>query len=267
MSTGPEPIYTHNNCLPAYQLRWGLTLFWRAGPCTPDWLGPLKEATEPDGVRILAYRPGEEGSALFSLSTQPHVCPAAIVRSVKGRLQYLVRDRVPRAFQRNYSLRSVGSARRNAVEPYVRTQAGHHPMADPRVQEMFVRLAIHNENVDLSQWRPSAHGRFAYALHVVFTNDRRWREVDRGTLLAMRNMIGRAAQAKGHLLSRASVLADHVHMLLGGGVEDAPADVALSYMNNLAFASGMTARFEFGYYVGTVGEYDTRALQSFAPPA
>ena len=35
-----------------------------------------------------------------------------------------------------------------------------------------------------------------------------------------------------------------------------PAEVALSMMNNLAYAQGMKAAFRYSYYVGTIGPYD-----------
>ena len=45
-------------------------------------------------------------------------------------------------------------------------------------------------------------------------------------------------------------------MTLGCTAGDAPCDAALGYMNNLAYVCGMKAVLEFGFYVGTFGEYD-----------
>jgi hypothetical protein len=39
-------------------------------------------------------------------------------------------------------------------------------------------------------------------------------------------------------------------------LEESPQDIALSYMNNLAYAQGMKAVFKYSYFVGTFGEYD-----------
>ena len=44
--------------------------------------------------------------------------------------------------------------------------------------------------------------------------------------------------------------------MLGCNVTESPAEVALSYMNNLAWTAGMKRVFGFGFYVGTFGEYD-----------
>ena len=76
-----------------------------------------------------------------------------------GNLQSFQRDTsVPKAFQRNYFLRSIGSARRSVVEDYVASQLGHHQMADPRVQEMLPHFQLAYPEVDLSQPSRTAQG-------------------------------------------------------------------------------------------------------------
>ena len=44
-------------------------------------------------------------------------------------------------------------------------------------------------------------------------------------------------------------------------VAESPEEIALAYMNNLAFAHGMRPVYQFGYYVGTFGEYDMAAVR------
>ena len=47
------PLYTPDNTSSAFELNWGLTLFWRDAPVREDlWLAELQAATEPDGVRV-----------------------------------------------------------------------------------------------------------------------------------------------------------------------------------------------------------------------
>jgi REP element-mobilizing transposase RayT len=87
-------------------------------------------------------------------------------------------------------------------------------------------------------------------------------EIREHPLSAVREMIVAASQAKGYLLSRAGILPDHVHLTLGCPLHVAPADVALGFLNNLAYAHGMRAVFQFGGFVGTFGEYDNRAVKS-----
>ena len=42
--------------------------------------------------------------------------------------------------------------------------------------------------------------------------------------------------------------------------DQSPMDVALAYMNNVAYAHGMKAVLRPSFYVGTIGEYDTGAI-------
>jgi len=52
-----------------------------------------------------------------------------------------------------------------------------------------------------------------------------------------------------------------VHLLLGCKLTESPLDVALGYLNNLAFVQGMQRVYQFGFDVGTVGEYDLGAVR------
>jgi REP element-mobilizing transposase RayT len=258
----PQPIYTAENCPAAYQLDWSLTVFWHTPPGTEDWLVALQEATEPDGVRILNHRFEPDDCSLFLLSSQPHVAPVSIVSSVKGRLQYLVRDRWPKAFQRNYDLRSVGSSKRDKVEAYAASQIKHHAPQDVRLRAMFSDLQIIQPEVDLAQPRFTSHARFWCNLHLVLVHDWRACQTDAAVWQKVREMIRRASDAKGHLLSRVGIVPDHLHMTLGIAINEKPIDVALSYMNNIAYVHGMKPVFMQSCYLGTFGEYDLGAVRS-----
>ena len=131
MST-PAAIYMFDNCNAAFQLNWALALFWHDPPDDCGWLAEIQAATEPDSVRILKHDLIKPCVSQFLVSTQPEVAPERIVWSVKGRLQHALQRQRPKAFRRNYGLRSIGSATRDAVEHYVRSQVAHHPMADLR---------------------------------------------------------------------------------------------------------------------------------------
>lgn len=256
-----EPIYTPHNTNPAYQLNWGLTIFWRETPIGEEnWLPDLQEATEPDGVKVIKHRTTTEGASQYFISTKPHVSPSEMVRSVKGRLQHLIRERLPKAFRRNYSLRGVGSATRKAVEEYVAAQLGHHRMADPKVQQRLTAFQRTDPRVDLAKPSFSSHGEYWYNLHVVMVNDERWMEVRHDVLHKLSDMVQRVALKHDYRLSRVGLLADHLHLTMGCPIDRSPEDVALGYLNNCAFACGMRPAFEFGYYVGTIGEYDRGAV-------
>jgi len=254
--SAPVATYTPDNCKTAFQLNWALSLFWHAPADGCDWLPELQAATEADGVRILRHEFLKPGVSQFLVSTRPEVAPERIVWSVKGRLQHAVRRERPKAFRRNDGLRSIGSATRETIEEYVRSQVAHHPMADPRAEEILRAVQIDDPSVDLSAPRHSAHGLYWYNLQVCFVRDGRCMEIRPEPLHRMREMIVKSAAKHAHLLSTAGIVADHIHLTLGCNVEQSPADVALSYMNNLAYACGMKRVFAFGFYVGTFGEYD-----------
>jgi REP element-mobilizing transposase RayT len=256
-----EPLYTPAIVKPAYQLRWSLALFAkRQLPSIESWLPKLKEVVERDAVRILEVQARPPDVWQYYLSTQPAIAPPQIVKSVKGRLQHLLRPTTPDAFRRNFSLAAVGDARREVVEDYVASQLGHHRMVDPRVQAKLERYQPQFPDVDLAERQISSHGTYVYSLHLVLVHDGRWNEIGDEQLDATRDMALRAARQKQHRLSRLSLLSDHLHLVAGVPFEQSPQDVALGYMNNLAFAQHMQAVFCPSYYVGTVGEYDTGAI-------
>jgi REP element-mobilizing transposase RayT len=159
-------------------------------------------------------------------------------------------------FRRNYSLRSIGSTRRAKLLEYLAGQLEHHPMADPHVDGRLRAYQIHQPEFDLSQPQATSHARYWYNLHIVLVHEDRLMELSDEALTCIRRMILAASAAKGHRLSRAAILSDHVHLALGCKLEESPEDVVLGYLNNLAFARGMKAVFRFSYFVGTFSEYD-----------
>ncbi len=156
----PTPIYTPDNCVPAYQLRWSLSLFSKVDlPSADDWFAHLQSVVEADCIRLLEVKASSSKVCQFLLSTTPEVSPPAIVKSVKGRLQHHLRETHSKAFQRNLSLSSLGDASREVTEAYVADQLGHHRMADERVNELLARFQLSFANVNLSEATFSAHGR------------------------------------------------------------------------------------------------------------
>jgi REP element-mobilizing transposase RayT len=257
----PSPLYTADNVRIAYQLNWSLAVFWNQYFAPSVWFESLQAATEQDGVRILEHRTTKPNVSLFLLSTKPHVSPAQGIRSVKGRLQYLVRAKLPKAFRRNYSLHSLGSANQPDMEQYVASQTKHHPMADSRVQSMLARYQFCDRTVDLAQTRRRAYGQFIYNLHLVLVHRDRDVEIREECFRTTRDMLRAVARKKNHRLSRVGLLADHVHWTIGCGIQESPLEVGLTYASNLAFAHGMRAVFQFGFYVGTFGPYDWNAVR------
>jgi REP element-mobilizing transposase RayT len=253
----PAPIYTPESCPdPAYQLDWSYSIFWHQTPRDFTWFDQLKQLNEKDGIRLLQHEFEQPNVSKFLISTRPHVTPLLIAQRVKGRLQRLIYRDTPDAFRRNYALRSIGSTRREKLEQYLATQLDHHPMADARVQQRLHKFQIHRPEVDLSQPRRTTHAQYWYNLHVVMVNDGRHMEIRGDILQGIHDMLLKASTAKGHLLSRAAIVPDHVHLALGCNLKESPEEVVLAYLNNLAFVCGMKAVFRYSYYVGTFSEYD-----------
>jgi REP element-mobilizing transposase RayT len=253
----PAPLYTAATCSnPAYQLDWSYSLFWRAMPTGFSWLDDLKELSEKDHIRILKHRFQEPHVSQFLISTRPAVAPLIIAQRVKGRLQHLLRQTASKPFRRNYALRSIGSTRRAKLEEYLANQLDHHPVADERVAESLKKHQIHQPQIDLSNPRTTSHAEYWYNLHLVIVNEGRHREVRDEILGRIRDMVLGASRAKGHLLSRAAIVPDHIHLAVGCNLAESPEEVALSYMNNLSYALGMKPVFKFSYYAGTFSEYD-----------
>jgi len=257
----PEPIYTAENISIAYQLNWSLSVFWHEAPFSDDWLPALRPVMEADGVRILDHRFATPTCSLFLVSTRPEFLPQEIPRSVKGRLQYLVRDRWPKAFQRNYDLRSVGSTSREKVEAYVASQLEHHLPDDPQLRAELADLQIIRPDVDLSQPRFVAHARYWCNLHLVLVHDWRHQHRSASHWMKTRTMILKTSEQKSWLLSRLGFVPDHLHLTFGFSPKVPPQSVALSLMNNIAFAHGMEPMLMKSCYMTTFGEYDLGAIQ------
>lgn len=258
----PQPIYTIANTTAAYQLNWSLTLFLRRPfPFSSACFDALREITEVDSVRILEHQQIEARQLRFFVSTQPPVSPAQVIRSVKGRLQYLIRGEDPKLFQRNYSICSVGDPDNDRLHDYVAKQPSRHRMADPRVQEIMESLQFLDEQVDLKAVRLSSYGQYLYNLHIVLENHDHLHNVHESHLRQLRSMIIRACERKQQLLARIGMVTNHMHLLLGCDIRSSPQEVALSLMNNMAYVMGMKAMTEFSYYVGTFGPYNRNAIR------
>jgi hypothetical protein len=255
-----SPIYTKENCRFSAPLQWSLSIFWKEPELFDEWKTQLAVDLEPDGIRILSHHFTDSQTSQFAISTLPHVAPTTIVQRAKGRLYHLIRGRKPKPFKGNVSVRSIGNATRESVENYVADQLGHHKMADPRVQARLEQYQIVREEVDLSQMQKTSHGVFWYNLHLVFVHRERWNEVRHEILSCVQAMVLAAAKKKSYRLARAGILSDHVHLVLGCPFNASPEEAALGLLNNLAFAQGMKPVYQFGGFVGSVGEYTNKAF-------
>ena len=107
----------------------------------------------------------------------------------------------------------------------------------------------------------SSHGDFICNLHFVAVHEERFAEVNDDFLAKTSAMLRRVAAKKQHLLSQVGLLVDHVHWTIGCGIAEAPLEIGLAYLNNLAFAHGMRKIYQYGFYVGTFGPYDLGTIR------
>lgn len=131
----------------------------------------------------------------------------------------------------------------------------------PAFRTFLQQFTISFPDVDLSAPSETLSGRYWYNLHLVLVSRQRERCHDAAHLAMLRDQSQRIAERKGHKVSTLSVMPDHVHMALRGNLEHAPEEIALSFMNNLAYAAGQKPLWQFGYYIGSFGEYDMNAVR------
>ena len=262
----PNPPYRPDDVTPAYQLRYNWTGWPSANtsfPAEPGdaFFADLADAWESDGIRLLDRRWSDDEIHLLT-SVTPDVPPETFVARSKGRLQYALRqNETPTSFARNYAMRTVGDTTRAAVEGYLEKQIAKEGLADPAFEEDLEAFTIRDRSVDLSEPVATDSGRYWYNLHLVLVIRDRFRVTDDGWLGEIRDVCRAVADKKRHRLSTLAVVPDHVHMALGGRLEQAPEEIALAYMNNVAHVLGQTRLWMDSYYVGGFGEYDMWAVR------
>jgi len=165
------------------------------------------------------------------LSTEPSSSPPAIVKSVKGRLQTILRPELKVAYRRNFRFTSVGDASIEVVENYVAAQLTHHCNAFTTAPAKFESLQYEDRSVDLSTPINSAHGQYLLALHIVLVHAERFRIGELKFLGLTKDSILRNAAENQHRISRLAILPDHVHFTLGVGYGQSAFEIVLSYMN------------------------------------
>jgi len=260
-----RPIYTpENTSNPAYHLRYTWT-GWPSSGSLPELdqslLDAFASALAPDSIRPLehVWSPVE---IQFTCSVTPQVAPTLFAARMKGRLQHLLRQcGQPTAFSRKVAVRTIGDSRTEQVEAYIRQHVAKEPVADPLYRKFLDSLTVVDETVDLSVPTETRSGRYWYNLHLVLVAQERHRTGDKARLLKVRDQSRGIAEKKGCRVSVLSVVPEHLHMAMRGDIERPPEEIALAFMNDLAYSLGQNAIWQFGYYVGTFGEYDMYAVR------
>jgi REP element-mobilizing transposase RayT len=262
----PTPLYTRDNLgPPAYQLRFSWACWPSSGtfpdPPGRDVFDALEAAWEEDGIRKLESKWTPEQIQL-TVSVKPSVSPVFLARRLKGRLDHALRlAGTPVKFSRKLSVRSLGDVRSSAVEEYIKNQIEKEGFVDPAVEQFLTQFTVENPSVDLTAPTESNSGRYWYNLHLVLVVQERGRIFDPQRLTTLRDSCLKIAQAKGYGISMESIVPDHLHLALRGNIEHSAEQIALAFLNNLAYAVGQVPLWEYGYYAGTFGEYDMGSVR------
>jgi REP element-mobilizing transposase RayT len=267
----PEPLYRPADMRPAYQLRYGWT-GWPSRARLPTYLlaqvlPSIASEWEQDGLRVLESSLSPELLQL-TLSATPQVAPVTLAARVKGRIQHHCRRRgTPIDFSRKLAVRSLGDPTRAQVETYIRNQVPRENLADERFRAMLTSFTVANPQVDLSVPTESQSGRYWYNLHLVLVVSERYRIGEPTTLAQIRDTALRICAKKGYAASTLAVLPDHLHLAVRGVISQAPEEIALALLNNLAYVLGQRPWWQPGYYAGTFGEYGMAAVRHKPPEA
>ncbi|MEJ7594785.1 MAG: transposase [Planctomycetaceae bacterium] len=262
----PTPLYKNQDIRTAFHLRYTWT-GWPTGgtnfPSQPDdaFFQELDIAWTTDNLKRFSMRWNDDEIQL-AISTIPTVAPTLFVARVKGRLQHALRlAGTPVKFSRKVAFRALGDNHTSDVENYIAQQVDKEQFVDPRFAAMLKRFTVVDESVALNLPSESNSGRYWYNLHVVLIVADRARfrnEADFATL--DRALVATATKHQYQLAVRAW-MPDHLHVALRGNIAESPAEIALAFMNNTAFAMGQNAIWQHGFYAGTFSEYDVRALR------
>ncbi len=261
----PETLYRPSNLHPAYQLRYGWTGWPSQAPFPSDLLTRvLPEITpewEIDGLRLLEAALTPEQIQL-TISTKPQVDPVTLAGRVKGRIQHHCRRKgTPIEFSRKLAVRSLGDPTRASVEAYIRNQVPKEALADERMREILTSFTVVQPQVDLSKPTETNSGRYWYNLHIVLVVGERYRIGEAATLAKIRDTTLRICVMKGYGASALAVLPDHLHLAIRGTIAQSPEEIALSFLNNLAYVLDQRPWWVAGYYAGTFGEYGMAAVR------
>jgi REP element-mobilizing transposase RayT len=261
-----QPYYSPQDVNCAYHLRYNWAGWPSSSHLPPEperqFFENLAEALEPDGIRILEHRWSSSAVQIVT-SVRPCVSPTFFTARMKGRLNYALRHQgTPVKFKRNFAMKTLGENSRPTVERYIREQVDKAEFADPRFADMLERFTLEDDTVDLSKATCTKRGLYWYNLHLVLSTHPGLTIVDEASLRTIFDGCRRIARSKGHKISRLAIMPDHLHCSLRGHIDHSPGEIALGFMNNLAYLLGHEAIWRPSYYVGSFGDYDMGAVRS-----
>lgn len=267
MAATLSPLYSPKTLeKPSFHLRFTWTGWPTAGEEFPpqpseEFFNELNKVWRSDGIRFLEPAWASHQIQL-TCSVLPTVSPIFFTSRVKGRLQHALRTaNRPVQFSRKVGFRAIGDNSREEVEAYIAKQVTKERFVDPRFVELLDQFTVQYPNVHLQEPVATASGRYWYNVHVVLVTESRMRFTDEASLAQLSALCDAIAAKKGYRVSARSVMPDHIHIALGGDIEQSPQEIALAFMNNTAYGFGQKNIWRPSYYVGSFSEYDMGAVR------
>ena len=230
----------------------------------------LRELCEANGFHLLEER-HEPRHVQPLVSLRPNQIIAHVLKTLKGRSSTsLCRDYelVPPVWARGYLARSAGRVRIQQVKDYIERQAQHHGYDNRKYSPVFrCRQREH-------QILATAHASFELSHHLVLATRMRRGGFDRSSGEALVKYWLKVGYKHWFLLDQATVLPDHVHLLIGITPKISIEQAALALMNNGLYLiskhfseslikTRVDQLWEPSAYAGTCGELTTGLLQAF----
>jgi putative transposase len=205
------------------------------------------------------------------LSMRPSQLISDALKRLKGRSSSAICQEfglAPPLWARGYLARSAGRVRVQAVNRYLANQAEHHGYSTRALPPIFRFRATEPRIL------ATAHASFDLTHHLVLATRFRKGVFDSKTGEALVNYWIKVAARRGFAVDQATVLPDHVHLLVRITPKMSVEQAALSLMNNgqyflakhfpvALFEAKIDQLWQPSAYVGTCGELPTALLKAF----
>ena len=259
----PTPMYS-SRLVPKTNLHYDCTAWLSDNKRFPDSTSEIIRQIIPlwekDGLILEKYHVlGDKVQILFF--ARHNVSPVTFASRIKGRLEHKLRkDGTSVKFSRKVAFRSLGDNISAAVTGYLKKQVRKEGFSDSNFAKKMETFTVVNDEVDLAEPIATIRGRYWYNLHLVLVTGGRVEFARNESLAMLRDGCLRVSKQKKYRLKSVSVMLDHLHIALGGVPEHSAEDVALTFMNNLAWLMGRNRIWQDGYYIGSFSEYALKDL-------
>ncbi len=261
----PRPIYTPASVHKVHRLGYDWT-GWLSDsmpfpPSTEDAIRACSAAWQGDGLVVSQVRLHRDRAQIL-FEAQPAISPVLCCQRVKGRLEHALRGAgTPVKFSRKIAFRSLGENTDAIVEGYLRKQVRKEGFIDPRYVARLSAYTIEDDDISLAEPEETGSGRYWYGLHLVVVVAGRQPIRQYARMEKLRDACGAIARKKGCGLKAVSVMPDHIHLALKGNIALSPEEIALGFLNNLAFVMGYNRVWKDEYYVGTFSQYGLQSIR------